>query len=212
MNDVLFIGDSHIIHAFDRLDNTIYYLRDVTLNRFRKNNNDVKINFLQREPGKNFDTYILTDDGVSLIEFINSSDFKYIVFSIGEIDVRFHLGKQLARDENALIKINDVYKNFLTNITKKIIVMSLPPPGISDITEYTRDIETRKRITKELNKLRLEMCTTNNFYYYDFYTDYECNGILDNSKSDGQVHTGESFIPNNILKLQELLRQIPWKH
>ena len=206
MNNTLFIGDSHILHAFNIPENSILYIKDVTLNQIRKGNGDININFLERSAGNTYDTYEVVSQGTSLIEFINNSSYDNVVISIGEIDIRFHLVKQLEKDKEAVIKIHNIYKDFLLKLNKRVVVVSIPPPGISTVTEYTKRIDERKEITKEINFLRKELCNINNFLYFDYYTDYHINGILNSEKSDGQVHINTKHIPDCIDKLNILLQ------
>ena len=203
MSTFLLIGDSHIIHAFNKKPCKVIYVRDITLNQLRKNNNNVNICYSHYEGNneKNFDTYIIANNSeLNLVDYINNSPCECVVISIGEIDVRFHLVKQLKKDIHALLKINDIYEAFLKKIKKKIIVVSLPPPAFTE-----DELQTRKEITQYINQYRQKMCSKNNWLYYDLYTRFEKDGILDTSKSDGQVHTSSCFIDENISILRNLI-------
>jgi len=185
---ILFIGDSHIFHLFPNESNVIY-LVDITLNKLRKGNSDVKIEYDTYDQNINAEKYIISEKGDSLINFINDFECDYVFLSIGEIDVRYHLSKQLLKNENAIKEIYEIYLKFLKKIKHKLIISSLTPPGIDN----NSDINKRSYITKEANYLLKEICSANDYIYFNAYDDFNINGILDHNKSDGGVHLNKSL-------------------
>jgi hypothetical protein len=185
---ILYIGDSHIFHLFPNEDNVIY-LVDITLNKIRKGNGDTKIKHESYDKNINAIKYIISEDGSSLLDFINNFECDYVFLSIGEIDVRYHLSKQLIKNENALDDIYEVYLKFLNSINKNLIISSITPPG-----DTSNNINSRVEITKKSNEIIKKICKNNNYIYFDVYDDFNNNGILSLDKSDGGVHINKSFL------------------
>ena len=191
---ILFIGDSHIFHLFPNESNVIY-LVDITLNKLRKGNSDVKIEYDTYDQNINSEKYIISEKGDSLVNFINNFECDYVFLSIGEIDVRYHLSKQLLKNENAIKEIYEIYLIFLKKLKHKLIISSLTPPGVDNIS----DINKRSYITKEANSIIEEICNSNNYLYFNTYDGFNTNGILDYSKSDGGVHLNK-YLSNLFLE------------
>ena len=189
---ILYIGDSHTFHLFPNEDNVIY-LVDITLNKIRKGNGDTKIKYESFDDYINAERYIISDDGHSLVDFINNFDCDYVFLSIGEIDVRFHLSKQISINTNAINQIYDIYSLFLEKIKHKIILSSLTPPNKNDFD--------RIDITNMANDIIYKICNDFDYIYFDTYTDFNKDGLLDFRKSDGGPHIDKSFCKYFIEKI-----------
>lgn len=207
MKNTLFIGDSHTFQCFCDGKKDVVYIVDVTLNQIRQFNSD----FLFRNEGYLEDElqtkFWLDSSGDSLVEYLNETSHEIIVFSLGEIDIRYHLKKQHLLDNDCIRKISEVYANFLNKINKKIIVCSSPPPGIDNKNEFTRDLEYRKFLTIEFNKHLVEMCKNNNFLYFDLYTDFSKDGFLNYAMSNDNLHISKSYQPIIEQKLINLINE-----
>ena len=193
MKKILYIGDSHIIHCFSTSLNNSWYLVDVTLNKIRIFDSDLKVKHIEYREDDLSECYSLDIDGENISDLINNLNYESVLFSIGEIDVRYHLIKQLELNENAIDDILIIYNNFLKKIKSKIIICSIIPPGIDNTNEYTRNIEKRSHITIEINNKLKDMCSLNGYYFFDLYSDFNTNGILDFNKSDEGVHINKRF-------------------
>lgn len=194
--NILYIGDSHIFHLFPNEDNVIY-LVDITLNKIRKGNGDTKIKYESYDKNINAIKYIISEDGSSLLDFINNFECDYVFLSIGEIDVRYHLSKQISKNINAINQIYDIYSNFLKKIKHKMILSSLTPPN--------DNIGNRVLITKEANEIIHKICNDSGYIYYDVYTDFNRDGLLSSEKSDGGTHINKSFFSYFIEKIKKII-------
>jgi hypothetical protein len=190
-NQILFLGDSHSIHCFANGTVDVFYLIDVTLNKIRQFESDLLVNYGGFFQLEHIHKYEISDDGVSIVNIINNSNYEYVCLSIGEIDVRFHNSKLI--DDDIYSNTLEFFSNFLKKIEKKIILMSVTPPGFTSNDTENRDMETRIFLTKKINSSLKEMSTKNGFVYFDVYTDFVKNEILDSQKSDGGVHISKSF-------------------
>jgi len=191
---ILYVGDSHMFHCFSSEQNIGTHIVDITLNQIRKTP-DIHIKYDSYHTNNYHYKYFIDENGQSLIDLINeNTDKEYALFSIGEIDIRFHLEKQLSINDNAIEDIIKIYEDFLLKIDKKIILCSAPPP--------TR--ESLKPITKEFNTNIKKLCETHNFYYVDIYTDYQINGLLSPSCTHDGCHLHHSLKEINIKKLKDL--------
>lgn len=195
---ILFVGDSHIIHCFSKKENNSWYIVDITLNKIRQHGCDLKVNNLGYRDNDLSDCYEINKVGDSLVDIINNSDFDSILFSVGEIDIRYHLIDQLDINTKALSDIINTYGSFLEKIKKKIIICSILPPGIDNSNNHTKQIQKRSEITIIINKLLLELCEYNNYTFFDIYSKFNDNGFLMNNKSDGSVHVNKIY-KNEIL-------------
>ncbi len=197
MDNILFIGDSHIFHCFSGKSVDGIYLIDITLNKIRKTNCNPYFNYLCYDEGIEAKKYEFSKEHnqESLIDIINNSDKDIIVLSIGEIDVRCLLEKQYKNNKNCFADIVNVYQTFLNKIfkNKKIVVCSLPPPGIDNSNIYTQNILFRKNATKEMNGLIQSMCIKNNFIYFNIYDNFQMNGLLRQEMSHDGLHINKIF-------------------
>ena len=125
-----------------------------------------------------------------LIDLINNNEKKYVLFSIGEIDIRFHLEKQLYIDSNSITDIINIYENFLLKINKKILVCSSIPPNKESLINLTLDFNIKLK----------KMCIKNNYEYIDLYTDFEKNGLLNPFFTKDNTHINSSLKEELILK------------
>lgn len=196
---ILYIGDSHIFHLFPN-ENNVVYLVDITLNKIRKGNCDTKIKYDKYDSSINASKYIISEDGTSLIDFINNFDCDFVLLSIGEIDVRYHLSKQISKNVNAVDEIYKMYNEFLKKIKHKIILSSLTPPN--------NNIGGRISITNKANELITKICNDNGYTYYDVYTDFNNNGLLCIEKSDGGPHINKSLYNYFIEKIKNIKNNI----
>jgi len=201
MSKKLFIGDSHIFSCFSFSDDIMYVI-DVTLNKIRKGGSDLNIKFSDYDYVIKSNRYTICEYGDSIIEIINNSEYDHIILSIGEIDVRHHMIKQLSYNKDAIIDIISIYGRFLDKINKKISICSITPPGIDNTNKYTKMIYQRSEITINMNLLLKDLCELNNYKYIDLYSDYQLDGILDSNKSDGSVHIHSRFIESNLNKIK----------
>lgn len=205
--NTLFVGDSHSYHLFANGETYTDYIVDITLNKLRKNNLDVFIEYAGYDSSINAHRYPVVKHGKSLISHINDNlNINRVVFSIGEIDVRFHLVKRLQEDPDCLLKIVNTYKLFLQKIEKQVIVCSITPPGVDCATEYSRNIEKRSQITTEINYRLKNLCTDCEFVFFDVYNTYVTDsGVLNPSYSDGSVHVHTMYRNNNLTNLHKIL-------
>ena len=199
MENVLFVGDSHIFHCFADGNNVVYYIRDITLNKIRQHNNNLFVDSKGFVDDIKSVAYNITLDGENIVDMINNSSYTSVVFSIGEIDVRFHLEKRLSVDAEALIKISNVYFEFLRKINKKIVLCSIIPPSISG------NHLVKQKITRELNTILYNKCVEEDYIYYDLYQDYQNKGYLDINKSNDGTHINKCFNKDIINKIKKLL-------
>lgn len=191
-NKILFIGDSHIFHCFANGTVDVYYIIDVTLNKIRKFDSNLFVSHLGYSPNEYMHKYEMVDshESESMIDIINNSPYEYVLINIGEIDIRQH--SQKLKDESIFINTISTYEKFLNKITKKVILMSITPPGLT----RENNIDTfndRISLTREMNKNIVEVCKRNNYYYFDIFSDFQIDGILDSKKSDGGVHISKNY-------------------
>jgi len=207
MTDILFIGDSHIFFNYSDGSTDVNYFVDITLNKIRKYQEKLTYQFEEFQSEHHMKRYIFDTNGdTNLIEFINQHNCEYVLLSIGEIDVRFHLKKRMSFDTDVIEKIIHNYSNFLRKIKKKVIIQSVLPPGNDNTNEFTKDLNSRIFITKILNDDFLKICKEFDYLYFDLYSHYQVNGLLDLGKSSG-VHIQKNFQKVNLDLLKQLLNK-----
>ena len=189
MNKVLLIGDSHMFHCFSTIENKGLYIIDITLNQIRKNYN-LRVKYDSYDNNIFCHKYSIDNDGELLIDLINNNEKEYVLFSIGEIDIRFHLEKQLSIDSNSIINIINIYEFFLLKINKKVLVCSSIPPNKESLINLTLDFNFKLK----------KMCIKNNYEYIDLYTDFEKNGLLNPLFTKDNTHINSSLKEELILK------------
>lgn len=150
-------------------------------------------------------------DHNELFEFNNLklSD-SILIFNFGEVDCRYHIGKQVKEKKRDLAEILDRlisnYLNFIQKIAIKSnclpVVLSIIPPTnmtFNPQAPYYGTIEERVIITESLNaKLELA-CITNNILFIDPYRYFkDQNGFLIEDLSDKIVHVDPNI--NYIVK------------
>ncbi len=199
-------GDSHANNNFKNLkyNNVLnHYLNSITMHRVGRD----KLNFI------NFKSYGINDNDI-------------IIYQIGEVDCRCHIGKQLLLQRDFETIINELVNNFIDSIKEnlnnynnlKIIICCIPPPMnqqyfeniYGPITHEFPFIGTnleRIEYTKKVNNLLKTKCLENSFYfldYYNFYTNDE--GTLKTELSDNICHISQNeFVLNELYKIIDKL-------
>lgn len=142
-----------------------------------------------------------------------------VVFAFGEIDVRFHIGKQIDIHKRSLENVLETLtKNYLNtilsnrNLYKKLscIVYSVTPPTDNYSPEFCYGtIKERIHITKELNSRLSNLCNGLHINFLDVYDDYSNpDGSLNTSLSDGSLHISSDCYQPISKKLNKILRKL----
>lgn len=188
-------GDSHTV-AFTGIPNVhIHWLGAITMHRVGR-------------------------DG---LDFLNNTSFgvqqnDYVVFVFGEIDVRWHIGKQ--RDFK-FRSIDEILNTLVTKYIKTIkdyriqyqnihlIVYSIVPPTNNyPHPQIYGTLEDRIEITQKLNAKLLEACKKENLRFLDVYNDYALpDGSLNLTLSDGTLHIGIPFNQALAYRLNQIIYQ-----
>jgi len=131
-----------------------------------------------------------------------------IIYQIGEVDCRCHIGKQLllGRQLNEIIYelVNNFTNSIKDNLQKynnlKIIVCCIPPPMNREYYENLHGPIThefpfigtnleRSNYTILMNTELQKYCEQNNFHFLNYYDDYtDINGNLKIEYSDNICH------------------------
>ncbi|MCX5921935.1 MAG: SGNH/GDSL hydrolase family protein [Candidatus Dependentiae bacterium] len=126
------------------------------------------------------------------------------VFTFGEIDVRYHIGRQRDKQGRSTEEIIDslvsayigtiqANKNNYTNVTC-VIVSVLPPCDKGFSYEYPiyGSLQDRVAITRAVNERLKSYSQLHGIYFLDIYSMYALeNGALNESLSDGIVHVNQ---------------------
>jgi peptidylprolyl isomerase len=170
------IGDSHAFFMFQTIEKcVIHHIGAVTMHRIGRD-------------GINIKNYGITDN-------------EFVVFVLGEIDARCHIGIQ--RDKyhrNDEEIINALVKNYLQSILDNkqqfmnihFIVCSVVPPTNAHYNPefpFYGTLEDRIFLTKQLNRNLKNKCELSDIGFLDIYDYYSLeNGELNPAISDGLVH------------------------
>ena len=190
-NEIIFIGDSHSIHCFADGSVDVNYVIDITLNKIRQHNSDVLVKYEGFFPLEYIHKYEIKESGDSLVGLINESNYKSVLLTIGEIDIRFHNSKLI--NDDVFEKTLESFTSFLRKINKNIILMSIIPPGLNSNHSENSDLNQRISLTKKMNSYFMNLCSKNNYFYFDIHDDFVKDEILDSQKSDGGVHISKNF-------------------
>ena len=214
-NHVYFIGDSHsTIHyeAVNLCNNTLVYKFHGSVERpplmysFGKYKID-KINLKEISKTEiNLNSYAYSNKE-SKYRPIEEND--YVIFSMGEVDCRAHIGNHIKNDKDYINMIDKMVENYMEAILQNkklynnnlnIMVACVSPPVRNK--NFPKSLnwpivssdENRKIWTNYINKKLKEYCIKYNYHFidiYDFFTDKN-NGdnkdYLDIEKSDGANH------------------------
>jgi len=189
-HNIIIYGDSHAKFNFENLtvpghDVFNFFQSNITMYRIGRDNIIL-----------NFDTSHLG----------NNNTF---IFSYGEIDVRYHIHKQIVLGRNESDIIDHLVISYLTtiqnNITSyhKIIISAILPPKDIDATidpeNYTNtypfmgSIEERVRYQQKINHVLKTKCYDFGFLFFDPFSPYTNeNGSLLFALSDFDVHVGDN--------------------
>lgn len=155
-------------------------------------------------------------DGLQLSNFgVQKGDI--VVFVLGEIDARCHIGKQRDIRNKALSEIIDsLVASFLVAIEcnseligDQCVIVSVVPPTdtvYNEVYPRYKDLSDRINITRQLNNaLRMQSCRYG-YAFLDIYSLYATtDGALDTTKSDGVVHVSANSNDNIKCLLMRLL-------
>jgi|SRR5579862_457161 len=145
-------------------------------------------------------------------------DGAVIVYVFGEIDVRYHIGRQRdihQRDEEevlhtlatrylqAILQNQSYYSNLMSivyNIVPPIDIKVSPTDIIVPLTDPVfrypvyGPLEERVRLTRRLNEILRSLCLEFGFLYLQVYDEYcDENGGLRYELSDGNVHIQQYY-------------------
>ena len=186
--NTIIIGDSHAIHSFDNLFRVVY-LRDITLNKLRQID---KPKYSLYEDKITYETYFLDlENGEDIFNIVEN--YENVIFSIGEIDVRFHLYKftdYVEKIENLIDKLGIYLLNFKNNVH---VVNIIPPTKISVNSQIRRDI------TIEFNSQLSNIKTFNVIDINTILSDE--NSYLNDNFSSDTIHlnsNGSSLVQKKI--------------
>lgn len=192
-------GDSHGIFNFQNLEfvHCNHSTLSITMHRFGRD----RLQFLD-----------FTKYGVS------NNDI--IVYQIGEIDCRCHIGKQILKGRALEEIIETLTENFIQSILENIqqyqqlyiVVCCIPPPTDEEYYElqhgkmpdsfpypFVGTNKERVEYTKKINQTLKEKCEKHKFHFLDYYHDYcDSNGLLITKLSDNTVHIKDN---SKILKM-----------
>ena len=136
-----------------------------------------------------------------------------ILFNFGEVDCRYHIGRQIKEKNRSLNEVIDQlilnYVNFIKKIqnqTKSLIIISsiIPPSNMTfnPKAPYYGSIQERAMITDLLNLKLKNACVQNNILFIDPYVSFrDENSFLIEKFSDKIVHVDPNlnYITKNIL-------------
>ena len=148
---------------------------------------------------------------------VNENDI--VIFCFGEIDCRNHIYKHITNANTYESIIDDLVGSYFNAINENVKLLKkinvcvynvIPPSRSFDVDKnhpypFLGSDEDRKTYTLYMNKKIKELCSINNYYYFDVYED-SCDeyGFLNKKKSDGNVHLRDTMhttcIINNIVK------------
>ena len=148
---------------------------------------------------------------------VEHSSENIFIFSIGEVDCRCHIGKQmrLGRDFNEICET--LIKNYIEAIKQNftlykfiILCFIVPPKNREEYEKKYNDFpfigtdEERIMITKKMNLLLKREAMKNGYIFLDCYDYYKNNeGTLSTELSDDNVHVGNNS--KIIEKLKEII-------
>ena len=206
---IYIFGDSHANSNFKNLQipNINGYTNSITMHRIGRD----KLNCI------NFKNYNISQNDI-------------VIYQVGEVDCRCHIGKQLLLNrtldeivetltqqfmESIFINLEQ-YRNEPVVVLPKIIVCCIPPP--MNKTYYTEkhgeithkypfigDDKERSQFTTLVNNSLKEKCEKNGFSFLDYYQDYTNeNGTIIESKTDDICHILDTTKIE--IKLNEILQ------
>lgn len=133
-----------------------------------------------------------------------------ILITLGEIDIRSNIMNHNSGD---YIKTIDMMSNRIHDYISsykggfKINICSIPPPikeldcnSVNTEFPFVGTDEQRKNATIYFNNHLKKICDSTNSRYFDIYSIYEKNGMLDPKKSDGIVHCIKTLELENKIK------------
>jgi hypothetical protein len=187
--DLWIFGDSHANYNFKNLDISNYncYQTSITMHSFGRD----KLKILNYKA-------------------CGSDEKSIIVYQIGEIDCRCHIGKQLLLNRDLEEITDTLVNNFIDSILENIkqyskmyiIICCIPPPIdqlyyesvngklSSDFpVPFVGTNQERVLYTKKMNAKLKQKCNENDFLFFDYYDYYSTSdGLLKIEYSDNIVH------------------------
>lgn len=204
--NVHIIGDSHSFFCFNN-SMSVHPYNETSSFKYSKNGLDISLPFnihcfVSRT------MYRIGRDGISGLNMrdLGVRDGDVAVFIFGEVDVRYHIGRQRDQRHRELTEVTDslVATYFRTikqnrenykNVT--CVVVSVVPPcnnGFSYEYPLHGSVEDRVSVTKALNNSMKNCCQENDIYFLDIYPLFAlADGSLDMSLSDGIVHVNPEY-------------------
>jgi hypothetical protein len=196
--NIFVFGDSHASFCFRIYEPHIS--PDFFNFLYEKNGNSTLYHF-KLFPYSGVTMHRVGRDGLRFVDLKNYpiQENDVVIFIYGEVDIRYHIGKQrdlMKRDLNEII--NTLVTNYISTITdnKKqfsnlnCIVVSIVPPiaGLAGLPFYGT-LHDRIDIHKKLNATLHHFCQQNNLLYLDIVDIYaKADGSLNEQLSDGSVH------------------------
>jgi len=154
--------------------------------------------------------------GPSLAKYRPIQENDYVLFSMGEVDCRAHLGKHLDGDSDCESKIEEMVGDYMEAIQENkklyngnlsIIVAFIPPPvRLKDWPKTTNwpilsSDENRKMWVNIMNAKLKKYCEKYGYYFSDVYHKFvDDEGFLRKELSDGSNHINKSPANMEILR------------
>lgn len=180
------IGDSHCIFSFKDIPNVqTHHIWMVTMHRI----------------------------GIEKIKFksFNVQSEGWLITCFGEIDVRWHIGKQVRDGREEEEVLDTLVYNYVEALKENlkdypnICVMEIVPPAyscnVSSEYGFVGTDKERARYCSGINHRLRQTCEKNNLKVLEIHEHYaDSGGMLIPELSDGSIHIGDNNAVKNLLR------------